>query len=65
MRREVVDKLNRDLNDILGGEAMKSRLAKFGFEPIGGTSEAFAVLVASETQRWGAVIREFKLGGQN
>ncbi len=53
--REVIARLNRELNDALG-EA-KVLLAASQIEVAGGTPEEFGALMRREAERWGPVIR--------
>lgn len=57
----VIESLNRSFNDILGTASVRQRLAGLGLDPIGGTPQQFADLIASETARWGGLIRELGL----
>lgn len=57
-------RLNVELNRILSESEFKQRLALLGIEPMGGSQEEFARLIASETERWTAVIRELGISAQ-
>jgi tripartite-type tricarboxylate transporter receptor subunit TctC len=57
MPAEVVDKLNREVNAILGEPDKKQRLAELGASLLPGTPADFAKLLADETEKWGKVIR--------
>jgi tripartite-type tricarboxylate transporter receptor subunit TctC len=59
--REVVVKLNKELNAIVKDPEASASLVKIGFTPVGGTPEQFGKLVASDIDRWGRVIREAKI----
>ncbi|MCU0804509.1 MAG: tripartite tricarboxylate transporter substrate-binding protein [Burkholderiales bacterium] len=54
--REIVERLNREVNEILRDPEVKARLNAAGLEPAGGTPEDFGRLVRLEGQRWAPVI---------
>jgi tripartite-type tricarboxylate transporter receptor subunit TctC len=53
----VIEKLNRSIGDILAEPGIQVRLADFGAEPMPTTPTELANFVASETEKWGKVIR--------
>jgi tripartite-type tricarboxylate transporter receptor subunit TctC len=57
MPAEVVDKLNREINAILGEPDKKKRLAELGASLLPGSPADFGKLLADETEKWGRVIR--------
>ncbi len=54
--KEIIDKLNNEINEILAEPAMKVRLADLGAVPIVATPEEFGKLVESETEKWKKVV---------
>jgi tripartite-type tricarboxylate transporter receptor subunit TctC len=54
--RAVLEKLNAAINDGLRSADMQVTLKKLGAEARGGTSQEFAAFLASEVQRWAAII---------
>jgi tripartite-type tricarboxylate transporter receptor subunit TctC len=54
---EVIEKLNREVNDIVAEPALKTRLADLGVDPTPMTSAEFGKVLADETEKWGRVIR--------
>jgi tripartite-type tricarboxylate transporter receptor subunit TctC len=54
----IVSKLNAAINDGLKSPEMQASLAKIGLEPAVGSPTEFAALIAAETQRWAAVVKE-------
>jgi tripartite-type tricarboxylate transporter receptor subunit TctC len=54
---EIVDKLNREINEGLRNEKLKARMADLGGSLIPGTPQDFGKLVAQETEKWANVIR--------
>ena len=55
--REVVLRVNRDINDALASAEVRAILTKAQIRPRGGTPEQFGELMRSESQKWGPVIR--------
>jgi tripartite-type tricarboxylate transporter receptor subunit TctC len=54
---EIIDKLNREINEGLRNEKLRARMADLGGSLIPGTPEEFGKLVAQETEKWANVIR--------
>jgi tripartite-type tricarboxylate transporter receptor subunit TctC len=54
---DVIEKLNRAVNASLGEPGIQARLADLGAEPMPMTPSELAKFVASETEKWGKVIR--------
>jgi tripartite-type tricarboxylate transporter receptor subunit TctC len=54
--KEIVDKLNREINAVLTEPEMQKKLIELGGEPVIGTPEAFGALIAAETDKWQKVI---------
>lgn len=52
----IVSRLNREINDILTIDDIKTRLAAGGMDVIGGTPEQLTSLMRSEARRWQPVI---------
>jgi tripartite-type tricarboxylate transporter receptor subunit TctC len=55
--REVIEKLNRALNEALNAPEVLSTLQKQGIEPMGGTPEDYARYTESETRKWTEVAK--------
>jgi tripartite-type tricarboxylate transporter receptor subunit TctC len=53
---EIVDKLNRAINDALKADDMKIALRKLGSDPLGGTPKEFAAFLGEEGPRWVEVV---------
>jgi tripartite-type tricarboxylate transporter receptor subunit TctC len=62
--RPIVDKVAADLAKALATPGVKSALAVLGVEAISSTPEQFGAFMASETERWGKLIREADLETQ-
>jgi tripartite-type tricarboxylate transporter receptor subunit TctC len=54
---EIVEKLNKEINEALADPKMKARLADLGGVPMPMTPAGFGNLIADETEKWGKVIR--------
>jgi tripartite-type tricarboxylate transporter receptor subunit TctC len=55
--RPIVDKLNRDLNELIAEPAFNKRLVEIGVEPMGGSVADFEKFLAAEIKKWGEVVR--------
>lgn len=54
--RDVVERVNAEVNRALADPKMRDRLAELGGKPIGGTPEDFGKIIAAETAKWGKVV---------
>ena len=54
---EIVDRLNKEINESLADPKMKARLADLGTVPMPMTSAEFGTFIADETEKWAKVIR--------
>jgi len=54
--RDVIDKVNAEVNRALADPKMRERLAELGGKSIGGTPEDFAKVIAAETAKWASVV---------
>ena len=55
--REIIDKLNKEINAILADPKFKARLTELGAWAILGSSADFGKLVADETEKWAKVVK--------
>src|SRR5215469_13930274 len=55
--RPIVDRLNAAINRAIQSQAMRQFYATIGDEPVGGTPEDLATLIAADSQKWGEVIK--------
>ncbi|HEX3936392.1 MAG TPA: tripartite tricarboxylate transporter substrate binding protein [Xanthobacteraceae bacterium] len=55
--KPIVDKLNAAINVAIRSPAMAAFYARIGDEPAGGTPDEFATLIASDSRKWGDVIK--------
>jgi tripartite-type tricarboxylate transporter receptor subunit TctC len=54
--RDIIDKLNAEVNRALADPKMRERLADLGGKPIAGTPEDFGQVIVSETEKWAKVV---------
>jgi tripartite-type tricarboxylate transporter receptor subunit TctC len=54
--RDVIDKVNAEINRALVDPKMRERLAELGGKPIAGTPEDFGKVIAAETAKWEKVV---------
>jgi len=54
---QLLDRLNKAVNEILSESTVKSKFADLGVQPVGGTLAETDTFVARERQRWGELIR--------
>jgi tripartite-type tricarboxylate transporter receptor subunit TctC len=54
--RDVIEKVNAEVNRALSDPKMLTRLAELGGKPIKGTPEDFGKVIAAETAKWEKVV---------
>lgn len=59
--KEIVDLLNKHINDAFKDKDMMAKLEQLGGVPIPGSAEDFGKLVASETAKWEKVVKAANL----
>ena len=57
MSRAVVERVNRDANEILKAKDMEQLLATDGVSPAGGTPEQFRAQIGADIERWRTVVQ--------
>jgi tripartite-type tricarboxylate transporter receptor subunit TctC len=57
MATEVVNKINNEVNESLKSPELKAGLAKVGFEPMAGSPQEFASLLADEMKKWTSIVK--------
>jgi tripartite-type tricarboxylate transporter receptor subunit TctC len=62
--REIINRLNAELNKVLTAADMKEKMAANGVDPLGGTPEQFRDYMRSESVRFGKVIKEAGIKGE-
>jgi tripartite-type tricarboxylate transporter receptor subunit TctC len=55
--KEIIDKLNGEINAILAEPAMKARIAELGGIVMAGSPADFAAVIAAETEKWEKVVK--------
>jgi len=56
--REIVDRLNREINNALKGAELLKRFAELGYEPAYGTAEQFAAEIRKDTELYARIIQK-------
>ena len=54
--KDIIDKVNAEVNRALADPKMRERLAELGGKPIAGTPEDFGKIIAAETAKWEKVV---------
>ncbi|MBR1189403.1 tripartite tricarboxylate transporter substrate binding protein [Bradyrhizobium sp. AUGA SZCCT0160] len=54
--KEIIEKLNKEVNAVLAEPAIKAKLVDLGGEPLIGPPEAFGKMIVEETEKWKKVI---------
>jgi tripartite-type tricarboxylate transporter receptor subunit TctC len=55
--RDIVERLNREINAILQSAETRPRIELAGWDPVGGSAESFAAFMQAERARWQPVIQ--------
>lgn len=63
MPRDMVAKLNREINAAYALPEVREKIATAGMVPVGGTAEQFDALIRSDTARWARVIKARAIKG--
>ena len=56
--KEIVTRLNAEVNKAVQNADLRQRLATQGAEPLGGTSEQYSAYIKSELGRWSKVVKD-------
>lgn len=59
----IVQRLNRDLNDVLRLPEIADRMARQGAETVGGTPQQFAALIKSDTAKYAKLLQAVGMAG--
>jgi tripartite-type tricarboxylate transporter receptor subunit TctC len=62
--RDIIAKLNREVNEVLKDPEVQARASQFGMEAAGSTPEELTALMKSDAQKWGQVIEKIGLPKQ-
>src|SRR5258708_8402453 len=55
--KEIIEKLNREINAVLAEPAIKAKLIDLGGEPLIGPPDAFGKMIVAETEKWEKVVK--------
>jgi tripartite-type tricarboxylate transporter receptor subunit TctC len=61
---DVIALIHREIVAIIALPDMQERLSALGFEPVGSTSEEFALRMKLEMEKWAKVIRAANIKAQ-
>jgi tripartite-type tricarboxylate transporter receptor subunit TctC len=56
--REIIARINAELNKGLAGAEMRDRLINMGSDPVGGSAEEFGAFIKSELTKWAKVVKD-------
>jgi len=59
--REIVNRLNGEILQVVARPAVKEQLLKTGFEIVPNTPEEYAAFFKAEHARWGKIVRDLNL----
>jgi tripartite-type tricarboxylate transporter receptor subunit TctC len=54
----IIDKIQRDAAEVLRDPEVRNRFAGLGLEPGGNTPAEFEAMIASESRKWGDIVRK-------
>jgi tripartite-type tricarboxylate transporter receptor subunit TctC len=54
--KEIIEKLNQEINAVLAEPGMQKQLVELGGDLLIGTPEAFGAMIVAETEKWKNVI---------
>ena len=57
----VVEKLNKNINEILNEPAISKQLADMGMTPMGGSSAQFTQRISDDMKKWAPIVRTANL----
>src|SRR5258706_1728777 len=55
--KEIIEKLNKEINAVLAEPAIKAKLIDLGGEPLIGPPDAFGKMIVAETEKWEKVVK--------
>jgi tripartite-type tricarboxylate transporter receptor subunit TctC len=55
--KDIVARLNAELNKIIARPALRERMIGLGYEPVGGPAEKFDAFISSEIAKWAPVVK--------
>ena len=61
---DIVNRLNREIKDILGLAAIHEKMIQQGFEPQGHTPDEFSAFISKEIAKWAAVVKAAGVVGE-
>ena len=55
--KEIITKLNKEINEVLAEPGIKAKLTDLGGEPLIGSPEDFGKMIVAETEKWEKVVK--------
>ena len=55
--KDIIEKLNKEINAVLAEPATRAKLVDLGGEPLIGSPEDFGKMIAAETDKWEKVVK--------
>ena len=55
--KEIIARLNAELNRVITAPEMKTRMLDQGYEPVGGTPDQFGEHIRAEIVKWAPVVK--------
>jgi tripartite-type tricarboxylate transporter receptor subunit TctC len=59
--RDVIDKLNTQINEGLKTQELRTALARLSNEPLGGTPQAFTEVIKGDIAKWAPIVKALGL----
>jgi tripartite-type tricarboxylate transporter receptor subunit TctC len=55
--KEIIEKLNKEINAVLAEPGIKAKLVDLGGEPLIGSPDDFGKMIVAETDKWEKVVK--------
>jgi tripartite-type tricarboxylate transporter receptor subunit TctC len=55
--KEIIEKLNKEINAVLAEPGIKAKLVDLGGEPLIGSPDDFGKMIVAETEKWEKVVK--------
>jgi tripartite-type tricarboxylate transporter receptor subunit TctC len=59
--REIIARINAEINRVIGLPDVRERFAAVGAEPLGGTPEDFAAVIKTDVARFTKLVRDTRI----
>jgi tripartite-type tricarboxylate transporter receptor subunit TctC len=61
---DIVQKLQRDIAEVLKQDDVRAKLAGLGLEPVGNSPDSFGRMIKTESQKWSEIVRKANIQPQ-